>query len=104
MTYAFAMSEREGRREADVRVARILPWETLIALLVIASALTLAVGVPLLLIRWTTWATLAVGILELVVPLARLRSHREVLERAVAASILLAGAIAVITALERLTS
>ena len=82
----------------------MLPWEMLIALLVIAAALTLAVGVPLLLTRWTAWATLALGAAELAGASTLVRRHRDLLERAVGASILFAGAISVITALEQLTS
>ena len=78
---------------------RYWAWEFPIALLIVFGTLVLAIGVPFTIQRSTGWATLFVGLGEAVVAVGLFFLARLNVLRAVAAGLLLGGAVSFIVGL-----
>ena len=82
-----------------VKESRYWAWEFPIAILLVVGTLVLAIGVPFTIQRSTAWATLFVGVAEGVAAIGLFYVARLNIVRAVAASLLLGGAVAFIVGL-----
>lgn len=84
--------------------SRYWPWEIPIALLLVAGTLIIGIGVPLVILQHSDWATLFIGLTEVAVGVVAFAVGRANAMRGAGIAVFFAGAVAFIAALAAIVS
>ena len=84
--------------------SRYWPWEIPIALLLVAGTLIIGIGVPLVILPHSDWATLFIGLTEAAVGVVAFAVGRANAMRGAGIAVFFAGAVAFIAALASIVS
>ena len=86
------------------KASRYWPWEIPIALLLVAGTLIIGIGVPLVILPHSDWATLFIGLTEAAVGVLAFAVGRANAMRGAGIAVFFAGAVAFIAALAAIVS
>ena len=84
--------------------SRYWPWEIPIALLLVAGTLIIGIGVPLVILPHSDWATLFIGLTEAAVGVVAFAVGRANAMRGAGIAVFFAGAVAFVAALVSIVS
>ena len=82
----------------DAKDSRYWPWEIPIALLLVAGTLIFGIGVPLVILQHSDWATLFIGLTEAAVGVMVFAGGRANAMRGAGIAMFFAGAVAFVAA------